>query len=276
MSFLPKMDIDGNIYDSNTIFIETNGLTRSEINNEFCSILKYLDIECNLFLNYIMIKGEHNGKAYVFFTDSRAYFALIGRNKDGSERVDTIVKEEPFTPPEQPLEEALKDFYSGKIKDWSIDEDVIRDRYVPKKIYEKVQLPSLISELKYIKFVPDNIDEGDWRPYIEDRILVVMRARIQSIHEGFVPYMLITSNLVHAIDREDIKDLYITFSSNPKYPIIKQIKSPGNDYNKKRYTIRYDPSTNDAAFALLMTRANKVCKNKTIYDIYTNYCRAKS
>lgn len=268
-------DADGNFYDYHTLYVYTNDLPKTEVNKRINAIFKHLDCtDAEYYLNYICTKTAHIGLAYIFIKDKRVFFAITGRNFDGSPRTSREEYDLPYNPPSKPLEVALEEYYKGEVMDWSEDENTIRNRYKPKKGYKETPLPSLISDLNGVVFINDTIDDWDWKPYTKDDDLVLMRARVQEVHEGLCAHKLMTSQIDSKINIADIKRLFKFFSSRDNYPTIQDVSCKGRS-NMRRYIITYDPSTKDAYFALLMTKIATIIKANNKYTLFLNYYKYK-
>ncbi len=271
---LPIYDDDGNYYDYHTLYVDTNGLSKQLVHDRMNSIFRHLKLSCtqdDYYLNYIEIKGKHNGRAYIYIPNSKVFFAIVGWNMDGNPRFEYEEYDLEFTPPKQPLEEALDDLSSGKIDDWSVDEQSIRELYKPKKRITTNTLPSLIHNLPGVLFVGNNVDDYDWKQYAKKGDLVIMRARIQGVYEDYLPYKLISSQVDRSVKINDMQYLFSMFSSNSTYPQIKLVNSK---YNKAcRFIISFDPATRDACFALLLTKVIKMKKPNIQHTIYMDYCK---
>lgn len=80
--------------------------------------------KCDTYINVVENRdGERFGHTYAWVSDLRVFNALLGKNFDGSERVE-YKEDENWKPPNIPLEEAIKEANG----DWGLESE-IEERY---------------------------------------------------------------------------------------------------------------------------------------------------
>ena len=139
------------ISEEGYLFIHSGILEKEQIEKCFLSTLEYLSEnydksfeECKMEINVVKNKeGKKYGHTYGWVSDLRFYFALIGKNFDGSERVE-LIPDEKWAPPDKDYEEAFVNC-SG---DWG-DEDEIEESYKRPNIIKKIDPIITLPAIKY-------------------------------------------------------------------------------------------------------------------------------
>src|SRR5438105_6822941 len=88
------------VFDEHTLYVLCERATKEQLTKVFSIALRYVNkamgktIDCKFRINLVDNKdGRSLGFAFVFVTDSQFYHALLGRNADGSERINYVLKE---------------------------------------------------------------------------------------------------------------------------------------------------------------------------------------
>lgn len=134
---MSKVSSEGFLFIHSSVF-DTNQIER---NLNFCiRKLKEMNTtikKCDIYVNVVENKeGQRYGHTYAWVNNTEVFNALIGKNFDGSDRID-YVEDENWTPPSIPLEEAIKDAKGN----WA-EEAEIEERY--ERSMKEVELEPLI------------------------------------------------------------------------------------------------------------------------------------
>lgn len=209
--------------------------------------------KCRFKINLLVNKeGEYFGYGYIWISSPEIYWMLLGRNSDGSERI-----EEYPDPDWKPPSVVKKNFNE---KHWA---DVVEeeDSFV-QPVIKKV-LPPLVTFQGYL-YEPDQIlhlqelrneQEG------ENTILPIPAMGYFEISRGYaidappgtLRHRLCARNVPNWIPAEAFKSIFSFYlqDSEGKYPIV-------NFVNAKKggriVFITFDPAKKDAIFTLLMTK----------------------
>lgn len=247
-------------YDNHTIFLNCKHYTVEEIEESLIAALKqYGQIDCKFHINLMTNKdGVSFGKAFVYISNPAVYHMILGRNLDGSERIELIDDPNWVAPVASPAR-SRSNSKEQKINileaDWAelIEREEEKERLSLKYVCPKIpiQLNSLIT-------LPDDIGcEANY----------VMR-----IDPNLASHILKTVKLPAVITRDHIKQKFFPFASDCITLHSRRIKGKLVQENYPFVTITrdrtvyiiFDPNTRDAQFALNMTKKT-VIKNNTLY-----------
>ena len=260
-------DLYTKYYDTHTLFIKCGQASIDQIYLVFNLALNTYKnnvdsrIECNFYVNLVETRENRSfGIAFVFVTNSTIYHMLIGKNPDGTERVEYHDDPKWIIPAEENITIDTKlcgNNINQKLfmeMDWSVlmkmDEEYeqqlmeIKNRYVCPKI--AVALPPLMT-------LP---------PYAENEYLNVDRAIALSLDAKFMPNILKCKQLPVWITKNDIKQRFILYASDSQTLHARPIKGrsyqdsyPFININENRTCfVIFDPATHDARFALHMMK----------------------
>lgn len=294
-------------YDTHTLYIKCSIANEDQLAkslNRAIMQAKYIvgpDIDTRYKINMVKNKQqEFIGIAYVRVQDPRIYHMLLGKNPDGSDRVEEKYDREWREPTQEEVDEV--EYKISQIPnpeedpDWEdIQEDwgemdyrigkyehlveEIRKTLYPTKIL--VKLPPLISldnyvldknqHLRYINrqivknkdnphFNPDTIEIPESLPFTVDRAATVQ------INVKQLPHVLKAVNIPQNITAGDLKNLFSPFASDPNTLYHWKVMGVASNepypyvYLDKNRTasIIFDPKTNDAEFALFLTKQTPV------------------
>ena len=240
-------------------------------------------IECSYKVNIIVGRnGKMYGLGYIWVTNEEVYNMLIGKNPDGTDRIEYI--EDPnWVAPEKSLDEALDEIghlCSGSWADYCEAEDKIIARYEPKIL--KKYLPPLIElpgyeydeeQTEHIKNL--SLEQRDSEPIPKKGYFHISPAFVQDIDEKYCQNVLCARNIPQWITEKDLKTSFAPYATNSKIQVTRKIKGvkttdtyPFVCINEKNVAfITFDPNTRDAQFALLMMRKvsmSKLCGSETL------------
>ena len=213
------------------------------------------NIECKLIPNMMTNRdGSLVGAGFLHVSNEEAYNLIIGKNADGSDRVE--YRDDPnWKPPVKSKEEAEQELSNKKITSWADladEEDYIEKQYTCPKI--KHVLPSLF-ELPMFELTPDqklqypNGNEGKF---------TLLPARVNDLDDNLSPNVLCARNVPSWVSKEKLKKLFLPFVSDSKTVVTHKVKG---SYVKDTYPlvvinrentvfVTFDPKTRDAQFAL--------------------------
>jgi len=265
--------------DTHTLFIDSGVATSEQVSEclknaiyEAEKVLGY-KTNCKYKVNLIVDKeGKYFGFGYIRVSDEKIYWMLLGRNPDGTERVEEYPDPDWVAPPN--LNEGLTEKEieeRNKTKTWAQlaeeEEAFIQPKIkkilpplvtIPGYEYEKEQIEHL-RELDPNAEIPKTGYFEISRAYASDPAVGVMKNRIcarkvpnwippEAFKMIFSSYVSEESKGKKATIRVGNKDITDT------YPIVNFV-----DSKKGRIVfITFDPKTNDAIFCLLMTKKTRI------------------
>jgi len=233
------------------------------------SIRLQREIETRFKINIIIDhSGKNYGYGYIWFTNPEVCYMLCGKNPDGSERCEYI-DDTDWVPPSEPrpnrtLEEVLEHIKGKSWAEITDEEDEIERRYTcPKK---KIELPPLMVLPPY-DYTPEQLkliqDSNETVGYFK-----VSPAYVKDVEDIYYPNILCGRNIPNWITEEDLKDIFIPYTTNSSFKIKRKINGiyfydtyPFVTITKKIAFITFDTNTHDASFALLMCRKIEIEKN---------------
>lgn len=252
--YVYKKNNDGKITDNSTLYIHSGVAHQSNIQHVFDTILKKVkeeklfgdDFECDFRINLIKnYDNEYLGYAFVWLSNPVLYYALLGCNVDGTERVEYI--QDPDWKPDDKIVEK---------KSWGDYDDDI-------PVHKKIELDSLIKleDFKYeldeqqLEFMDDKTQKEGFLTATPGFILLNNNEELDAtcLYVSNVPVQ--DSNLMY--------DIFSNYAKTPHYnsklyfPKINVHKTQQNNI----YAIVKFASENDASFAMLMTRKIRILYN---------------
>ena len=256
--------------DEHTIYCDSGIATQKQISDSFEKAIEDAEkilkkkTNCRFKINLLVTKeGEYFGYGYIWVSSTEIYWMLLGRNPDGTERVEEY--------PDPDWKPPIKDKSKINITDktWSdIAEE--EDSYVQPMI--KKVLPPLITIPGY------NYDDEQYEhlsSQTDEEVpkighFEISRAYAIDAPSGTMKHRLCARNVPDWIPNEAFKSIFSFYPSGRKSDKKdrKDNKDKKNRKNKKEYPlvnfantkkgkivfITFDPSTKDALFTLLMTR----------------------
>lgn len=278
-------------YDHHTLYVETGVAHRHQVVEVFAEAIKRLDIPCKFKVNLVETKSGYCGYAYVWISSPQVYNALLGRNLDGSERVEWY--DDPnWKSPTKPLEDALDELEtSDSWVDMIEDEDNVRKLYKCPKL--KKDLPSLVSipgykydeeQMSYLEMKAMNVSEEDEKINLNslprNGFVEISPASLRNIEDNLCPNVIMARKIPRWISEDTLKGIFAEYASDSKTPHRRNIKGQSSlvtfpyvviTIQKESRTayINFDPSTNDARFALLMTRKLRIIDPESRYPATT-------
>jgi hypothetical protein len=236
-----------NHFDQHTLYAEINDATYEQLQYVLHTIIQKLNKVCKYYINIVESKTGFRC-AYIYVTNKHVYYAIIGKNFDGSERIK-YVDDPDFVEPEIPLDEALELYYKRDLSscfNWADDTEQFEDiqnKYICPKI--KISEPVLIEIPNYnlgcsIEFGP---------------------AYVKPVPKNYKHNVLVCFSIPKWITVENLKYHFAKFNTykvpsdsieKKKYPIISIKHGPNPKGGNARIT--YHHSTNDSHFALIFSK----------------------
>ena len=245
----------GKIYDDSTLYVMSGEHTVSDVRSYFGAIFSLVEkfspgFDRSIEINRVeRADGSPVGICYVKVSP-HAYYALIGRNIDGTERIEEIVEEN---------DSDGDDYNFTDNVAWGDIEDM-------KKTV--IELGPLFQH-----------------PVIEDLNITIMPAFVSELEPDLDSHTLCISRFPDHVKADDVHKIFRSFVTNKSatqlvyeggvkvrkpYPIVSMSRSPKTVH--QRCFIHFDKSTHDARFALLMKMKSHVGNSLLI----ANHARART
>jgi len=262
-------------YNQHTLYVRSGVAYPSQLMDSLKKAIEETTIKvnkpipCRYKVNLIVGRsGKYYGFGYIWVTNPEVYYMLIGKNPDGSERV--IYEDDPnWKEPEKSLEETLDNLKCSN-KSWADDleeEEELRKQYNCPQI--KKELPILMTlpgyeydteQLEHVKKLA--LSEGYKGPIPTKGYFQISPAFVTDLDDKYCHNVLCSRNIPLWISEQDIKNIFIPYTSDSITKYIRKIKGkkiadtyPFVTINENRVAfITFHLETRDAQFALLMTR----------------------
>jgi hypothetical protein len=253
------------ITDRHTMFVGCPGATEAQLRADISAALeerrKVAPLECLFRVNMVTNSdGGNYGMAFVFFTNPDVYCMIMGRNIDGTPRVE--YKDDPSYVPPTPSHDWSAQPAPTNWADWVDEIDI-----TPK-------IPQIMTKLEPLMTLRPYTPEGE----DEAREYLLSRAIAQPLDSKFAPNVL-KCNLTYLsspdgsptkfkgipewITSNRLKSEFAPYASN-MIRGERSIKGVGTETGYPHVTITtsgdriafivFDPATTDALFALIMFR----------------------
>ena len=252
------------IYDNHTLFVKC-GVNKAEFIKElFCDALSLFNLDkdvktnCDFHVNLVENRdGVSFGIGFVFVTNPTVYYMFLGKNPDGTDRIKYIDDLNWTKPEEIEVKEVV---YPPGISWAELDEidrnfDLQRKKFICPKI--EVLLEPLIS-------LEVNSDDP-----VEQ--ITIGRACAPNLEDKFMPNILKSRNVPDFITEKQIKDVFRLYATDNITKHLRVINGkrredtyPFVNINRNRVVfVTFDPSTNDAAFALHLLKKVAVTNGRS-------------
>lgn len=207
------------ISEEGYLFIHSGILEKSQIEACFFSSIKYLsenyDKEfesCKIEINVVTNKNnEKFGHTYGWVSDKRFYYALLGKNFDGSERF-TYSPDEDWVEPEEDFDSAMQEV-SGN---WG-EEDEIEESY--NRPMKKVPMEPIITlpAIKYTDSQKEKISDKSEYGFLE-----VYEVKLTKKPEKL--NSIFSNNIPEWVDEDILYNYFKKYSKDPITYIDKKTK----------------------------------------------------
>tara|TARA_Y100000592_G_C5446280_1_gene306175 strand:- start:818 stop:1621 length:804 start_codon:yes stop_codon:yes gene_type:complete len=204
--------------------IDSGLLTHRQISVGLNRIINELNLQgsCDFFINVVENKDNKKlGVSYLWVENPVLYNILLGRNKDGSERVEKI-DDPDWVEPERDYFEAMAEAEASG--EWGLM-GMVEDEYKPRKIDRKLPPLYTIFKLKYSKEQKDTSEEDEKEMEFFPMSIDIENPKFNSIYSTCIPNW-VSEDMLYDFFKKFCK---IKKHKNKKYPIV-EIKE---DKNKK-------------------------------------------
>jgi len=290
-------------FDTHTLYTKCDCASVEQIRTAFNEALtKYqkengVNLNCRYRINLLTDReGNSFGTAFIFVTNSEVYHMLLGKNPDGSDRIEYM--DDPSWEPPKDNEmvnesgwTSVTDSLDYSNMSWADicdeEEEFERQKEEEEKRFVCPQIaieleplmtlppykltPQQIEDKKY-KIIQENEGKEDFDPSLvtipEYAYFGVDRAMVIPVDPKFMPNILKTQNVPDWITKEDLKAQFTPYASDSRTIQERTIKGrrveetyPFVNINEGRVAfIIFDPSTHDAQFALHMMKKTQITK----------------
>ena len=290
-------------YDVHTLYIKCDCASADQIRNAFNEALttyqknNKVRIDCRYRVNLLADReGNSFGLAFVFVTNPAVYHMLLGKNEDGSDRIEYM--DDPTWKP--PADNELANDCGWSSAAQSIDDSNLswadlcdledeldrqreeeENRYIcpqiaielePLMVLPPYKLTPEQIETKRQKIIQENEGKVDFDPDLvsvpEFAHFGVDRAMALPVDPKFMPYILKAQNVPEWVTKEDLKAQFSPYASDSRTLQERTVKGlrieetyPFVSINDGRVAfIIFDASTHDAQFALHMMKKTVITK----------------
>lgn len=282
--------MSGQVYDNHTLFVRCDNASISQIRDVFKEALTKYNIENNnslpgsFHVNLVETKNKVSlGIAFVFFTNSAAYHMILGKNPDGSDRIE--YRDDPSWVSSEPIWNSA----FGEGTSWG---DIAEHEELKECPKIPITMESLISLPPY-KLTPEQIQEKkdkiissnkDKEGFVETMVdvpnfsfLAISPAIVTTLDEKFVPNILKVKDVPSWVTKNDLKIRFVPYASNSSTVVDRVVKGRRfketypfvNINNDNIAFIIFDPTTHDAQFALHMIKKLYISKKMDDGKIYS-------
>ena len=238
----------GKFYDEHTISVISGFASKEQIQKAIIVGINKYNIEyrdslrSEIHVNAINNRyGLPTGVTFLWVSNPELYHLLLGRNADGTERVEQVLDD---------------DLDFSDLKDWS---DMVEEENEHSHIEI---LPSLI-EIPEIQLSPSQVRMGinkTGNEVFDDTVrLSISPAYVMDINEGEIHNQLFCANSPSWLSAKQLTQIFTHFipperrkDGYPKVTLKEPFKKKGKV--RKMATVKFDPSKKDAQFALHMTK----------------------
>jgi len=294
------------LYDKNTLFIKCDCATVAQIHRAFDeAINEYqtthnVDLACRFKVNRVENReGIPFGLAFVFVTNPQVYYMLIGKNPDGSDRIE--YRDDPTWSPPTAKSTNTSGLSTPKLTNssgWSTiappiklskmswadetDEELPLVPTCPKipfsldplmKLAPYHLTPEQIKDKKD-QIILENEGKKDFDPSLIKISPIanfnVDRALAPPVEAKYMPNILKCKDIPDWVTKEDLKMQFLPYASNSVKLHPRTVKGvhmeenyPFININENRFGfVIFDPCTNDAYFALHMMKKTFIKKKQ--------------
>lgn len=292
-----------NFYDEHTLFIKCDCASADQIRLAFREALtKYQTaigkpLDCRFRVNLVENReGKSFGLAFVFVTNPAVYYMFLGKNPDGSDRVEYVddpswkspadggltndagwssISEPVYTPGMSWADMTDLEEEYEQAKEAQMNRHVcpkIAVQLEPLMVLPPFKLTAEQIEEKRSKIIADNAGKLEFNSDLveipELAYFGVDRAMATAVDSKFMPNILKCSKIPMWVTKEDLKMQFAPYASDPKTLQERFIKGrkveetyPFVNINDDRVGfVIFDPSTHDAQFALHMMKKTVITK----------------
>ena len=267
--------------DEHVLYVDSGVATQDQVAESLKQTIYKADkilgypTNCRYKVNLIVDKeGKYFGFGYIRVSDPKIYWMLVGRNPDGTERVEEYPDPD-WTPPTSKPKTRQENLDSLTQKSWfelAEEEESFIQPKIKKALPPLVTIPGYPYEVEQMKHLIElEIEKGIPDPIIPDiGFFEISRAYASDPPSGMLKNRICSRNVPDWIPLQAFKAIFSsyvtdktkkgTYYSGKKeitdtYPMVNfvEVKKGG-----KIVFITFDPATHDAIFSLLMTKKTKI------------------
>lgn len=265
-------------YDNHSIYCDSGVANESQVSTCIRKAIKDAEevlgytTNCKFRINLLVDKeGKYFGFGYIRVSDPKIYWMLLGRNPDGSERIEEYPDPDWVAPPKKNANLTQEEIIEKNSKKSWFEIAEEEDAYI-QPILTKV-LPPLITipgyeydeeQIEHLKELAEEKGEKDSEipkiGYFE-----ISRGYATDPAPGMLKHRLCARNVPEWIPVEAFKAIfsfYVSEESNQKdekFPVVNFVDSKKGG---RIVFITFDSLTKDAIFALLMTKKTRIVNPK--------------
>lgn len=294
-------------YDTHTIYAKTGVATEAQIRAVVEEMHRRLEqvvgrrLPTTFNINVVTGKGGILiGFTYIWVSNSEVYYAFVGKNLDGSERIKWVFDETyPLTEDAWMGNEEWLDKYQSQIDSvediylpngtWLSDYEHTEDSWQlflddPEFAKKPVRMEPLVPTLGYMmtpaqKAAYQTMEANNRNPdhLVGPGRIFFLQATFKKIEPGFSTSTLKASRIPRGITAADLKAVFQKYVSSPQfkyghkvngvlvqesYPVITFATANDRDGNvTTNVFVKFNPQSNDAGFAQLMQQRTIIRKN---------------
>jgi hypothetical protein len=267
-------------YDNHSIYCDSGVATESQISGSLRKAIEEAEkilghsTNCKFKINLLVDKeGKYFGFGYIRISDQKIYWMMLGRNPDGTERIEEYPDPD-WKPPLRKDENLTSDeiLEKNSNKAWfelAEEEDAFIQPIIKKVLPPLVTIPGYEYDEEQIKHLKELAEEkGEENPEIPKiGFFEISRGYATDPGPKFLKHRLCARNVPDWIPKEAFKGIfsfYVSKEGKETYPTINFVESKkgANRKGEKIVFINFDSSTKDALFALLMTKKTRIINPK--------------
>ena len=247
-----SQSVNQHYYDEHTLYIDSGVATKEQISK--CLQIAIQNAEeilgkesrCKYKVNLLVNKdGEYFGYGYIWISSSEIYWMLLGRNPDGTERIEEFPDPD-WKPPEREKE-------TVETKNWF---DIVEqeDSFVQPTVQKKLPPLVTLSGYPYNKEQIEHLKELDGE-VPKEGFFEISRGYAIDSPPGTMRNRLCARNIPDWIPVEAFKSIFSFYVQDGDYPMVNFVNPKKGG---KIVFITFDPSKTDALFTLLMTKKTTI------------------
>jgi hypothetical protein len=262
-------------YNTHTLLVRSGLATNEQLSKCISEAIKESNISCEFQTNLIVGRnGRYYGFGYLWVSNSQIYHMLLGKNYDGSDRIEN--REDPnWESPSKSLEQEISEIaYDGCWANYVDLEEEIRDRYTPKIL--TINLPSLINVHPFYytqdqkEIIRELAAEKRIKGVIPDKYYFKFYpASVPLLDDNYCHNVLCCREVDNWITEKDLKRVFEKFSTDNQSKNTRKLNGklimdtyPFITLNDRKMAfITFDPKSYDAQFALQMTKKTIIERN---------------
>lgn len=292
------LDRSSMTYDRHTLYLMSGPGTEKQLTEFFKDLLQQVkrfvpDLDCRFKTNVILNReGGNTGISYVYIVDSRAYFMILGKNPDGSDRViyeeseeekaKSVQGQKPLTEDElnkmsdEERTKRFNDLFSGGLDDegsWAVDDEITSPK-VRKELGSAVRAVNLsYTEEQKRVMRADKANKGDKTPVPESFGIIIKPSYVDLDDKPDESRnVLYLSDIPEDITEEDLTNFFSIFNNNHVGAWIVKCKSaiftrpyPGVRISKREVTVKRPIKASDSSSSY---KPEVVYEKKTIRQAF--------